>query len=211
MSWAILYSSMPRKIRYTINLPKEHRRVTVFMVTDKNANQDGITINRWFWPPIDPFMIKLNLLLQRNNDEKAWMDLFKSKSVGYQYVIRSSDVKNVYEPILREKIDLLVKGFMRKDKMDIPGLFELVSMNIDNSIVIFHQLYVESDVEKPKLLDSPIDVLTSGFMSNYKVYTVGLHGMVQKYIDRVPGMYLEWDKTVIIDKDDLKGENEWKF
>lgn len=199
--------SLERKFTDEINLAEEQgRKVTAFSIEKCILKKNKVIINRWIWPPIDIWIMKSNLLLQRNNDEKQWIDLFKNQKVGYQYVTRWFHVREVYEPKLRAKIDLLVTGFMRKDKMNISGIFELVLKNIDCSIVIFRQLYVKSD--PPKLVDPPIDTLTSGFMRNIGICSISTYKLILKYIDEVSGMYLEWDRTLSLEGEELEGDSE---
>ena len=166
-------------------------------------------INRWRSPVIDPWMLKCNLLLQRNNDGEQWMD--RLKWLGYQYAMKTIEVEELYQPRLREMINTLASGFMkRNDGMHIEGLMQIVSRYIDSSIVVFEDV-----------LDPQFGELISGFMKNGEVYigSVGIHKLVEQYIDKQMFDYLRWDSTCSLGIELLnwdtnyavKGESEISF
>lgn len=205
---------MKRRISNGIYNPKENRKLTYVTIADY-SEEDKFTLNRWSYPLNDPWILKVSALLQGNNDIKEWM--VRLKSIGYQYVTRTFEVKNLYERKLRIKIDVLIAGFLRKDGIRIIGdVCQIISRCIDCSIAIFRELYIESCPE-PKLLNPPINELTAGYMKNDGIYIIGLHKLTSKYIDKVSGMYLKWDRTCSLLENEslggeaLEGDSEWIF
>ena len=208
-----------RKKVKTEYLDEEYRKVSNITIFDCDGN-DKLRINKYIWPLNDLFLMTSNLLIQTKNDQDLWNELARSNKVGYQYVKRTDKVKKWYEPKLRGIINVLIVGFLRKHKgLRIGfGLIQLVQTQIDASIVIFRELYVEYD-PKPQLKEPPIDAVVAGYMNNNNdgIYIIGIHKLVQKYIDKVPAMYLEWDRSCSFFSDsgeylcgqDLYGEFEW--
>ena len=208
-----------RKKIKTKYLNQEDRKVSNVTIFDYDRN-DKLRINKYIWPLSDPFLMKSNLLMQTKNDEDLWNELARSNKVGYQYVKRTHKVKKWYEPKLRGIINVLIVGFLRKYKGLIIGfgLIKLIQRNIKASIVIFRELYIEYDPQ-PKLKEPPIGGLVAAYMNNNNdgIYTIAIHKIVEKYIDKVSTMYLEWNRSCSFFSDlgeylcgeDLYGELEW--
>ena len=179
----------------------------------EDGNVEKMRLNRWIKGPKDPWILKGNLLIQPNNNDNEWMNLLKLENIGYQYVKRTYQVKKVYEHELRRKIDTLTSGFIRKDRINVDkhgsgDLIKLIiSRNIDAAILaIFCELNI-GNLGKP-----PIDTLTSGYMRrNDGIHIIGIHKFVEKYIDKVSGMYLKWDRTCSVQGELLEGATQLKF
>ena len=205
-------SGFERKISNGNYNPREYRKVTYVTITGyADDNDHKFTLNKWTYALIDPWILKINLLVQPNNDVNKWMHLFKLKKIGYQYVTRTYKVKNIHERKLRGMIDVLTSGFMRKNGMiRIGDIVKIISRNIEGLIAIFCQLYIELDSE-PKLLDPPIGSLTSGFMRKAGINIIGIHKLTSKYINKVSGMYLKWDRTCSLSDEAIEGDAEWNL
>ena len=206
-------SGFGRKISNGIYDPREDKKVTFVTIAGyAGDNEDKFTLNKWTHGLLDPWLLKINLLIQPNNDENKWMHLFKLKKIGYQYVTRTYKVKTIHERKLRGMIDVLTSGFMRKNGMiRIGDIIQIISRNIEASIVIFCQLYIKADPIPPKLQDLPIRSLTSGFMRKDGINIIGLHKLTSKYINKVSGMYLKWDRTCLLSDEAIEGDSEWNF
>ena len=102
---------------------------------------------------------------------------------------------------------MLTSGFIRKDEINVDkhesgDLIKLIiSRNIDAAIIA-----IFCELNSP-----PIDALTSGYMRNDGIHIIGLHKFVDKYIDKVSGMYLKWDRTCSVQGESLEGAAELKF
>ena len=204
------WDGMKKKLIYNMYLDEENRDVSIVTICEGYVHgiEDRIRINRWICPLSDPWILKVNLTLQRNNDEKEWID--RIKSIGYQYVNKTFEVRELFEPKLREIINTLVSGFMRAEGIHIDGLVGMVSRNLDGSIAVFRIV-----------LNVNFDALIAGFMKDYGIYIVGIHKLVEKYIDKEMFDYLRWDRTCSLGpelsqwhknaKYLLEGDNEWDF
>ena len=189
---------------------KEDTNLTLVTILDyEDGNVDKMRLNRWIKGPRDPWILKGNLLIQPNNNDNEWMNLLKLENIGYQYVKRTYQVKKVYEHELRRKIDILTSGFTRKYGINLGksgNLIKLIiSRNIDAAILA---IFCELNIGNPP----PIDTLTSGYMRrNDGIHIIGIHKFVEKYIDKVSGMYLKWDRTCSVQGELLQGAAELKF
>ena len=182
---------------------RENREINSITIVQEDYD-DNIRANRYIHPVKDPWIVTLNLLLQTNNDEKKCMA--RLPNLGYQYVNRTYAVRRC-ERKLKRMVNKLTSGIVRKEGIRLNGLVDIIQRNIDISIVIFREIHVEYDPE-PKVTEPSYDKLTSGYMRNGEIYIYGLHKMVLKYIDTVPGIYLQWDRTCSFGGGLLQGNTE---
>lgn len=195
-----------KKMIYNMYLDEEERDITRVTIMEGFVKDDidKLRINRWITPlSDDPWLLKANLCLQRKNDEEKWID--RIKFIGYQYVEQTFEVKEIFQPQLRDLIDKLAARFMINHGISIDGLIRMVSRNLDASIAVF----------RADVIDVPFDALIAGYMKEYGVYSIGIHKSVEVYIDK--GMFdvPEWDRTCTLEKELIqyiqKKNDDWDW
>ena len=189
-----LLASFNGKVKTDQYQRKEKRWTTT--VTIVNYGIDfKFELNKFICPVDEDdgfWILKCNLLVQPRNNYDLWMN--RKYDVGYQYLCkhRNPEIARKLKCKLRDLMMVLIPGFMRFDYREpILCLVQIVCKNIDLSIAVFREFNIEYDPE-PRLVAPPIDLVTSGFMRRFELHIIGIHKIVENYIDAETGMYLEW-------------------
>ena len=124
---------------------EEKKDKTIIKTLDYDGN--GLRVNKWIVPIDDPYFLKMNLIKNRENCYKEWMDRYGT--LGYRYCNDLRDKE--YQLELQILIAKMVMGYLRRtDVIIIIPIQRMIIEYCKCRLAIFREFQVFESKAKSK-------------------------------------------------------------